>query len=239
MSVFVIVHGGWGGGWEWTPVAKELRKRGHEVFSPTLTGMGERSHLGEDVGLSDHIDDLLAVLHFEELQDVILCGHSYSGLVITGVADRVPDKIKLLVYIDALVPQDGQALVDLIPKEFSDMLLQSAFERNDKKIPYPPAVMPSRGSIPDEIRESYINRTTSQPVKTNTEHLRLSGEVYKVRHAFIHCTGAQIDFLEPFAYRARTQGWLYLEMATEHDPHLSDPAHTADVLDSLEKETAD
>jgi pimeloyl-ACP methyl ester carboxylesterase len=77
MATFVIVHGGWGGGWEWTPVARRLRERGHEVLTPTLTGLGDRAHLGSDVGLSDHIEDVLAVFRFEELGDVVLCGHSY------------------------------------------------------------------------------------------------------------------------------------------------------------------
>ena len=100
MSIFVIVHGGFGGGWEWTPVAQLLRERGHSVFTPTLTGMGERSHLGPRVGLSTHIEDIVAVLEFEDLHNVVLCGASYGGMPITGAVDRASERIALLVYID-------------------------------------------------------------------------------------------------------------------------------------------
>ncbi len=119
MATFVIVHGAWGGGWEWTPVAGLLRQRGHDVFTPTLTGLGERTHLGRDIGLADHIADVMAVLEFEALRDVVLCGHSYGGMVVTGVADRVADCIRQLVYLDALVPTHGQAVLDLVPDEFA------------------------------------------------------------------------------------------------------------------------
>ena len=110
VTAIVIVHGGWGGGWEWSAVAGLLRERGHEVFTPTLTGMGERSHIGrhEQVGLGTHIEDVVAVLEFEKLRDVVLCGASYGGMPVTGAADRVAERVRLLVYVDALVPRDGQ-----------------------------------------------------------------------------------------------------------------------------------
>lgn len=107
MATFVIVHGGFGGGWEWTPVAQLLRERGHEVFTPTLTGMGERAHLGPQVRLITHVEDIVAVLEFEDLDRVVLCGASYGGMAVTGAAGRAPDRIALLVYMDALVPRNG------------------------------------------------------------------------------------------------------------------------------------
>ncbi len=93
---FVIVHGAWGGGWEWSPVARLLRERGHEVFTPTLTGMGERAHLGWGgrVGLATHVEDIVAVLEFENLSDVVLCGASYGGMPVTGAADRAAGRIR-------------------------------------------------------------------------------------------------------------------------------------------------
>jgi pimeloyl-ACP methyl ester carboxylesterase len=117
IATFVIVHGGWGGGWEWATVARVLRERGHEVFTPTLTGMGERAHLGRlEVGLATHVEDVVAVLELEDLHDVVLCGHSYGGMPVSGGADLASERIRLVIYIDALVPCDGQSAFDLLPE---------------------------------------------------------------------------------------------------------------------------
>ncbi|MDG5816385.1 alpha/beta hydrolase [Chitinispirillales bacterium ANBcel5] len=233
MATFVIVHGGWGGGWEWTPVAGLLRQRGHEVFTPTLTGLGERSHIGTDIGLSDHIEDILALFQFEMLSDVILCGHSYSGMVITGVADRIPEKVKLLTYIDAFFPRDGDRLIDLVPPEVAETLMRSAKELDGKMIPYPSVVYPPEGVIPESVRENYIKRMRPQPLNTNTEPIHLSGDVDRVQHGFVHCTQSEAGFLIPFARKAKSEGWLYREIATEHDLHLLDPEGTAGVLSEM------
>jgi pimeloyl-ACP methyl ester carboxylesterase len=114
MANFVLVHGAWIGGWCWRPNAQALRKAGHEVFTPTLTGLGERSHLmNPSINLDTHIADIVNVIKHEELSDVVLVGHSYGGMVVTGVADALAEKIRSLVYLDAFVPESGQALVDL------------------------------------------------------------------------------------------------------------------------------
>ena len=108
--VFVIVHGAWGGSWAFRRVEALLREKGCIVYRPSLTGQGERVHLASPaVSLSTHIDDVVNVIRFEDLHDVILVGHSYGGMVITGVADRVPDRIRRLIYLDAFVPNDGKA----------------------------------------------------------------------------------------------------------------------------------
>src|SRR5215472_13699885 len=122
MTAFVIVHGGWGGGWEWSPVAGILRRHGHRAFTPTLTGMGERAHLsqGEPVGLSTHIDDIVAVLECERLRDVVLCAASYGAMPATGAADRAADRVRLLLYVDGLVPLPGRSALDLAPARFAD-----------------------------------------------------------------------------------------------------------------------
>ncbi len=116
MATFVLVHGSFHGGWCWQKVARLLRESGSEVHTPTLTGLGERSHLAtRQAGLDLHIQDIINVLEFEDLHDVVLVGHSYAGLVITGVAERVPQRLKLLVYLDAFIPHDGQSAFDLMP----------------------------------------------------------------------------------------------------------------------------
>jgi pimeloyl-ACP methyl ester carboxylesterase len=235
MATFVLVHGGWGGGWEWTPVARKLRQRGHDVFTPTLSGLGERAHLGRDVGLSDHIDDVEAVFTFEELSDVVLCGHSSGGMVVTGVADRLAGKIRLVVYLDGFVPADGQALYDLIPAEFGQELVRAAEERDDRKMPMPPELVPPEGVISEEVRASYVRRTRPHPVATMTEPLHLSGAIDGLSRAYVRCTDVDpsSDLLRPFAEQARSAGWLYREFPTAHDLQLLDPDGTAALLDEL------
>ena len=237
MATFVIVHGGFGGGWEWTEVATELRTRGHLAFTPTLTGMGERSHLGPNVGLSTHVQDIVAVLEFEDLRDVVLCGASYGGMPVTGAADRAPDRVSLVIYIDALVPRDGQSGVDLLPAAFGDMVRAAADEHGYGWVDIPDAVLPPAGSIPEAKRAHYISRLGKQPVATFTESIFLSGEVERLPRAFVRCTMADLDIggdpIEPMAARARAERWRYREFPAPHDPHLFDPRGTAEILHEL------
>jgi pimeloyl-ACP methyl ester carboxylesterase len=115
IATFVLVHGAWHGGWCWKKVIPLLRERDHEVFAPTLTGLGERAHLRKDsIGLGTHIQDIVNVLDYEDLHDVVLVGHSYGGMVISGAADRVPHRIAHAVYLDAHVPVDGQSVIDIL-----------------------------------------------------------------------------------------------------------------------------
>ena len=164
----MIVHGGYGGGWEWTPVAQLLRERGHVVFTPTLTGMGQRSHLGPRVGLGTHIEDVFAVLAFEDLHNVVLCGASYGGMAVTGAADRAPERIALLVYVDTLVPVDGQSGIDLLPEGFGALVRAAADEHGHGWVADPDAVLPPEGLIVEEIRGRYVARLRDQPVATFT-----------------------------------------------------------------------
>src|SRR5215831_5722049 len=116
MATFVLVHGAWHGGWCWKKVTPLLRAAGHEVYTPTLTGLGERVHLASPkVDLTTHIQDVVNVLDYEDLHEVVLVGHSYGGVVIAGVADRVPSRVGHLVYLDAGVPHNGEGYLDLLP----------------------------------------------------------------------------------------------------------------------------
>ena len=116
MATFVLVHGGWHGGWCWQKVIPLLEAAGHEVYAPTLTGLAERaSELSPDVGLDTHIQDIVGLLEEKHLQGVILVGHSYGGMVITGVVDAVPERIAHLVYLDTFVPRDGESVADVSP----------------------------------------------------------------------------------------------------------------------------
>jgi pimeloyl-ACP methyl ester carboxylesterase len=237
VATFVIVHGAFGGGWEWTPVAGILRGLGHDVFTPTLTGFGDRQHLGPRVGLSTNVDDLVALLEFEDLRAVVLCGASYGGMAVTAAADRSAGRIALLVYIDALVPRDGQSGLDILPEAFGDLVRSASDASGHGWVQVPPAIMPPRGIIPEEVRAHYAARLRPQPVATFTEPVEISGAVDLIPRAFVRCTAGTIDMggdpIESFAKQARDAGWPYRELAAPHDPHLSDPSGTAATLHEL------
>ncbi len=116
MTTFVLVHGAWHGSWCWKRVRKALQSAGHDVFTPTLTGVADRSHLASPkVDLETHVADVANLIRWEELDDIVLCGHSYAGCVITGVADRLPERLRALVYLDAFIIENGQSLHDTLP----------------------------------------------------------------------------------------------------------------------------
>ena len=142
-QTFVLVHGATAGGWEWKSTGNHLLADGHTVYRPTLTGLGERLHLNSaDIDLQTHINDVVNVILFEDLHDIVLTGHSYGGMVVTGVMDRVPERIKHVVYLDAAVPEDGQSLWDLFgggaqdPKRFADGFMQVPWVKPDAKPPH-------------------------------------------------------------------------------------------------------
>ena len=240
MATFVPVHGGLGGRWEWTDVARELRGRGHEVFTPTLTGMGERHHLGPEVRLATHIHDIVSVLEFEELEDVVLTGHSYSGIVVTGAADRAAHSVGLVVSIDAELPEDGRSVVDRLP-QVGEVVRSVADERGHGWVPVLDEVVPPEGLIDDERRSRYVARMRPQPVATFTAPVRLSGAIDRVPRGFARCTGGTIDLgsgdpIEGHAARAQAEGWAFRALSTPHDPQLFDPPGIAHVLDEMAAE---
>lgn len=242
MATFVIVHGAFGGGWEWTGVAAALRALAHTVFTPTLAGMGARSHLGPEVGLSTHIQDVVGVLEFEDLWDVVLCGASYGGMAVTAAADRVPDRVSLVVYVDALIPRDGQSGLDLLPSAFGDAVRSQADARGHGWVEIPDVALPPVGLIPEKRRAHYVARLRPQPVATFTEPIALTGAIERLPRAFLRCTAGTLasggDPIGPMATRARTEGWPYREFAAPHDPHLFDPAGTAALLNELAADVA-
>ena len=141
MATFVLVHPAWFGGWCWKKVSPLLRAQGHAVHTPTLSGLGERVHLARpEIGLDTHVDDVVNLLVYEDLHEVVLVSNSSGGMVITGAADRAPERIARLVYLDAFVPEDGQSLLDIIPPERRAPPPPCSSRRSSKPIP---AVGPS------------------------------------------------------------------------------------------------
>ena len=160
MATFVLVHGAWGGGWEWRFVADWLQRRKHIAHRPTLTGLGERRHLARpEIDLETHIADVLAVLECEGLDDVVLVGQSYGGAVVTGVGDRAADRITHLVYVDAFAPRDGESVNDLSPTAFVARLRQLAAKtRGGWEVPVPFA--PDELGLPAEVEDWYARRSS-------------------------------------------------------------------------------
>jgi pimeloyl-ACP methyl ester carboxylesterase len=210
----------------WSRLARELRARGHEVFTPSLTGVGERSHLASAaVNLSTHIADVLNVLEYERLERVVLVGHSYGGMVVTGVADRAPARIAPLVYLDAFVPQDGQALVDFLPEGMRQRL-----PRDDWRVP---ALPPEAQGMTDPVEIAWgQGRRGPQPLGTFTEKLSLKGN-YRGPRRYILCSGYSPSTFRQFGERLRNDpAWRYDELPTHHYPQVSMPRETAQLLET-------
>lgn len=236
MATFVIVHGAWGGAWSWNKsVVPMLREAGETVYAVTLTGLGERTHLASpDVTLDTHILDVANVLFYEDLTDVILVGHSYAGNVITGVADRAPERLQQLVYLDAATPSDGQSSVDAFAGRRQQLEEQARQSGDGWKIE-PGAVPPDQS---DEITEWARPRRSPMPIKTMTTALKLSRGETTLPRAFVYCTiGKEPD--SPQAARAEQlrndPRWRFFELNTGHNLHYSAPEETVTILLELAK----
>ena len=231
MAAFVLVHGAWQGGWCWTRVASLLRRSGHEVFTPTLTGLGERAHLFDDkIDLDTHIQDVLGVLRCEELSDVVLCGHSYGGMVITGVADEAPEQIRSLVYLDALVPAEGKSALDALPAELASGLQESArASASGFRVGPAPA---EAFAVNAQDRAWVDRRCVDHPLKTFEQPIRLEGNWKQVpRHAYIYATGWSPGIGDPFFENARQEaGWLAIKLACGHNVMIDRPEDLAEML---------
>ncbi len=232
MATYVLVHGVWHGGWCWKKVMPRLRSAGHEVYAPTLTGLGERVHLlSPAVGLETHIQDVLGVLHYEDLRQVVLVGHSYGGMVITGVADRAAERVAQLVFLDAFVPEDGQSVLALMPPDIATTVREVATARGDgwRVPPLPPEAL----GITDAGDRQWVGpKLGDQPRLSYEQPLRCTAAAGPaVPRTYIHCTGFAHTPYGPTAERIRTNpGWRYLELDTGHDAMITAPQQLADLL---------
>jgi pimeloyl-ACP methyl ester carboxylesterase len=175
---FVLVHGGWRGGWIWKRVAQQLRRAGHDVHTPTLSGLAERGHLIHlGINLSTHIQEVTNLIHFEDLGNVILCGHSYAGMVISGVADRAAQSISALVYLDAWFPKDGDSIMTLSPEAYRLGAIEAARGHHGFAVtPIPPAVL----GVNEADRALVETKATPHPLATMTEAIQLEGNHLRV-----------------------------------------------------------
>jgi pimeloyl-ACP methyl ester carboxylesterase len=230
-TTFLVAHGAWSAGWVWKKMHPLMRSAGHQLISPTCTGLGERGHLANpSIDLEMHIQDMLGVIKCERLRDFILIGHSYGGMVATGVADHVPERIRKLVYLDAFVPRDGQALMDLVPPTAADRMRAGAKANDGWRVPANP--LPPDTS-PDDV-EWIQSLRMPQPVKTFETPLRLRNGDTKIPRAYIYCKRATPeDTFRQFAQRAQREDWVYREIDASHSPHVTAPESLMALLESI------
>ncbi len=227
---FVLVHGAWHGGWCWRQVADKLRAAGHHVFTPTMTGLGERAHLlNGHTNLSTCIEDIAAVIDAEELQDVVLVGHSFAGPVITGVADRMAERLSRLVYLDALVVQNGQSALSL----FSAEVQQERSRTIDPEGLRMAIPSPEKFGVTDPAQQAWLKRRlTPHPLKAYTEPLKLQHPLgHGLPKTYIAVTDPWYPPLAALRDWVRTQpDWQWREIAAGHDAMVTAPDALADLL---------
>lgn len=227
MATFVVAHGAWSAGWAWKKMHPLMTVRGHRLVTPAYTGLGERAHLARsEIDLDTHIADILGVLEFEDFAAVNLIGHSYGGMVATGVADRARTRIARLIYIDAFAPDDGDSVLDLLPASAPAQRKPSA----DGFIP--PVDMPPDTAPEDRAWCAPLRRP--QPAKTFEQKVKLQNGALTLPRHYIYCTrNAPDDRFRRFYERAMRDGWGVTAINSSHNPHITCPEVLADLLDRI------
>ncbi|NEB75817.1 alpha/beta hydrolase [Streptomyces sp. SID14478] len=240
MSTYVLVHGAWHSGRCWERVTPLLTAAGHRVSAPSLTGSGDRAHLlGPEVGLDTHVDDVVRTILDGDLTDVVLVGHSYAGLVVSSAANRVPDRIARLVYLDAMVPLDGESAADVLPvtQDLIDLALKS---ESGWRVPPPPEMPPPAGlfGVTDPADLAWLrSMLCDQPVRSLQQPVRLDDPAAAaIPRSYVHCTGVPTGFarrpvpaIQPNGTPARVR-----ELATGHDAMITTPDALARLLLTLD-----
>jgi pimeloyl-ACP methyl ester carboxylesterase len=231
MATFVLVHGAWHGAWCWRRVARLLTAKGHEVFAPTLTGVAERSHLlAPGIDLDTHILDVVNEMKWQELKGVVLVGHSYAGMVISGVAEKMEQTIASFVMLDAFFPDNGQSLVDLQPPPVRDVFLTA--ERGGASVMPPrPAAM---FNVNEKDRAWVDAQCTPHPIKCFTQKLVLTGARERIaKKAYIRATSYPSSPFDHGLATARAKGWRAYEVACGHDVMIDMPERLAEILQDV------
>ena len=233
MSTYVLVHGGGHGGWCYQRVARLLRGAGHDVYAPTLTGLGERSHLrSANVDLDLHIRDVVAVLHYEDLRDVILVGHSYGGMVITGVGDRAADRIGRIVYLDAATPINGQSLVDVAGPVIEAVRPMGEVVDGLELVLLPAPEAGLLYGVTDPADLAWMaDRLEGHPWQCFAQPLRLTNEaaLWAIPQYHVVCTSTLATRDPDLMAKAREEGRLW-DIDTGHDLMITEPQAVADAL---------
>ncbi len=229
IGTYVLVHGAWHGGWCWAKVARLLRDAGHEVYTPTLTGLGERAHLARpEVDLDTHIQDVVAMLEAEELRQVTLVGHSYGGMVITGVAARTSGRIGHMVYLDAFVPEAGKSLLDYVGGLAGAMREAAVAHGEGWKLPSFP---PERFGVTSQRDTEWLTKhLVPQPLRTFEQALPVAGGD-KLKRTYVYCSKPATGAFDQFAERLRDdRKWTFHDVKTGHDAMVTAPGEIAKIL---------
>jgi pimeloyl-ACP methyl ester carboxylesterase len=228
-KAFVLVHGAWHGGWCWRRVADMLEKKGHKVFAPTLSGLGERSHLLDArVGLDTHITDIVNVIKWEGLSDIVLVGHSYGGMIISGVAEKSGAAISSIVFLDAFVPDNGMSLAEAASQPVRDAIA-AAVEKGEVAIKAPPA---SVFRVNEKDRAWVDAMCTPQPVKTLTDKAVYTGGRDKIaKKTYVRAKGyPSVPFDGALAKLQANSAWRTYEMTSGHDAMVDQPDRLTEII---------
>jgi pimeloyl-ACP methyl ester carboxylesterase len=230
-KTILVAHGAWSAGWAWKKMHPLMAAAGYRLITPTQTGLGEREHLATPaVDLETHIQDLLGVIKHEELNDFVFIGHSYGGMVATGVADRVPERISQLIYLDAFVPRDGQSLLDLQGPDAANGMRERVKAGDGWRVPPNP---PPPDTPPADLKWIEAHRM-AQPIKCFETPVHLRNGDAKMPRAYIYCQRrAAADPFRAFAARAKQEHWDYREIDASHSPHVTAPEVLAALLVSV------
>ncbi len=229
MATFVLVHGAWHGAWCWRRVARLLTRAGHEVFTPTLTGLCERSHLlSPDITLDTHILDVINEMKWQELNNVVLVGHSYGGMVISGVAEKMEKAISSLVMLDAFMPENGQSLIDLQPQGPRDAVLSAARDGATSLPPRPAAYF----KVNDKDSAWVDAQCTPQPIQCFLQKLTLTGARDRIaKKTYIRAAVFPSPYFDAGLASARAKkDWRIYEVPCGHDVMLDMPERLVEIL---------
>ena len=233
MATFVVAHGAWSAGWAWKKMHRVLAEMGHQLFTPTWTGIGERHHLATpDVGLGTHIDDFVSHMVTEDHSDVIVIAHSYGGMVATGAMGRIAERVRQIIYLDAVLPDAGCSFLDIIDPRAAAQVQHNADEHGDGwRVPSNP--MPPDTSAAD--MEWIAPRRVTQPLRTFTEPCPHGVDDIVVPRSYIYCLRVGPgDMFGPFASRARSHAsWEYREIDASHSPNITAPHDLAELVVGL------
>ena len=221
-ATFLVCHGAWSAGWTWKKMHPLMAAAGHRLVTPSYTGLGEREHLANpSIDLETHIQDILNVIKYEDLRDIVLIGHSYGGMVATGVADRARDRIVQLVYLDAFVPNAGQCLLDYLNETERQRMLQLAKSGDGWRVP----PNPTPPDTPPADVGWLTPRRVDMPIKCFESLLKLHGGELTLPRSYIYATRVSpVDAFGQFAARTKSEaGWRYYEIDASHSPHVTAP----------------